>query len=216
MINKSQYIRLTIVLLAPLLILGWWLAHKEIILPHHHVIQCEEFDSHISCFSFPTTKNGQTRHNSDSVRLWQASLVSGFNHPIITLGHTYATYVPGKGLKSLPPVGGGILKTVRLPPASFCRISPISGTKDEWGYQCAGPEIAPESFKFADEETNIKFKNAINQIENEMEENEGIQIRAYIASVLMPLIFYFLVSMVVFFAIKLVRYVINGRQPSPE
>lgn len=220
MINKKQYTRLTIVLVIPLLAFGWWLADEEVLLPRHHVINCEVFDSHISCYSFSATKNTADNwlHRNGAVRLWGARLAGGFHHPIVTLGHSEIKFVDGKTI-TLPPTDGGIKKFLNLPPRSIedrsfasCEISPKLDDIKNWGYSCIGGDLIPDSFYFQDEQTNYKFQEAIKLIGDQRTKDEKMEIRAIFASFLAPIISYFLLSASLFFLIKIVKYVIYGRK----
>lgn len=151
MINKKQYIRLTIVLVIPLLVLGWWLADKEILLPRHHVIYCKEFDSHITCNSISVTKREADNwlYRNGAVRLRGARLASGFHHPIVTLGYSEIKFIDGKKV-TFPFIGGGIKEILNLPPRpiedhSFasCEISSFADDIKNWSYSCTGGDSVP-------------------------------------------------------------------------
>ncbi|WP_367067047.1 hypothetical protein [Oryzisolibacter sp. LB2S] len=220
MINKKQYIRLTIVLVIPLLAFGWWLADEEVLLSRHHVINCEEFDSHISCHSFSVTKNTADNwlHRNGAVTLWGARLAGGFHHPIVTLGHSEIKFVDGKTI-TLPPTDGGIKKFLNLPPRSIedhpfasCEISPFADDIKNWGYSCSGHDFIPDGFYFQDEQTNHKFQEARKLIGKLRASNENMQIRAFLASFLAPIISYILLSVSLFLIMKIVKYVVYGRK----
>jgi len=220
MINKKQYIRLTIVLVIPLLAFGWWLADEEVLLPRHHVINCEEFDSHITCNSFSATNNeaDDWLYRNGAVRLWSARLAGGFHHPIVTRGHSVMTVVDGKTI-TLPPTDGGIKKFLSLPPRSIegkvfasCEISPILDDIHNWGYSCSGYDFIPDSFYFQDEQTNHKFQEARKLIGELRTSDENMEIRAIFISFLTPIISYLLLSASLFFLIIIVKYVIYGRK----
>lgn len=219
MINKKQYIRLTIVLVTPLLAFGWWLATEEILIPRHHVIYCEEFDSHITCSSDSATKSGADNllYRNAAVRLWGARLSGGFRHPVVTLGHSEIKFVDGKTI-TFPPTHSGIKKFLTLPPKSIesntfasCEISPFADDTKNWGYSCIGGDLIPDSFYFQDEQTNHKFQGAIKLIGELRKKNEKIEIRAIFSSFLAPVLFYFLLSLALFLLIKITKYVIYGR-----
>ena len=222
MITKKQYFRLTIVLAIPLLALGLWLADKEVLLPRHHVINCEEFDSHISCSSMSTTKSGADKwlYRNGAVRLWEARLAGGFHHPIVTLGHSEIKFVDGKTITT-PPIDGGVKKVLSLPPKSIedntfasCGISPFADDNKNWGYSCIGGDLIPDSFYFQDEQTNQKFQEARRLIGEQRIENEAMEIRAFFASLLTPIISYLLLSATLFLLIRIAKYVIYGRSSS--
>lgn len=222
MINKKQYIRLTIVLVIPLLTLGWWLADEEVLIPRHHVINCEEFDSHISCYSFSATKDTADNwlHRNGAVRLWGALLEGGFHHPIVTLGHSEIKFVDGKTI-TLPPTDGGIKKFLNLPPSSnanssfaSCEIAPFADDIKNWGYSCSGYDFIPDSFYFQDEQINHKFQEARKLIGKQRASDESMEIKAVFVSFLTPIISYFLLSASLFILIKIVKYVIYGRKSS--
>lgn len=222
MINKKQYTRLTIVLVIPLLALGWWLADEEVLLPRHHVIFCEEFDSHITCNSISSTKSETHKllYQNGAVRLWGAHLAGGFHHPVVTLGHSEIKFVDGKTI-TLPPSDGGIKNILNLPPRSIknrsfasCEISPFADDIKNWGYSCSGNDLIPDSFYFQDEQTNNKFQEARKLIGEQRTKDEKTEIIALFASFLAPITFYLLLSAVLFLLMKVVKYVICGRKRS--
>jgi hypothetical protein len=220
MISKKQYARLSLVVAIPLLLLGWWLAEKELILPRHHVIYCEEFDSHIRCNSLSATKSeaDDLLYRNGAVRLWGARLASGFHHPIVTLGHSEIKIIDGQTI-TLPPTDGGIQRVLRLPPKSIeasafssCEISPFADDTKSWGYSCIGGDLIPDSFYFQDEQTNQKFQAARKLIGEQRAKDEKMEVRVLFASLLTPLFFYFLFSAALFLLMKVVKYVIYGRK----
>ena len=215
---KRQYYGLTVVLVIPLLLLGWWLAENEKVLPLHNVIYCQESDSDINCNSISATKSeaNQALYQNAAVRLSGARLERGFNHSVVTLGRTELKFVDGEMIE-LPPVGGGVKKNLSLPPRSiqgkifsYCEINPYSDSEKYWGYSCSGSGMASEGFYFEDEGTSKKFKNAKNKIEEQIKNNEAMNIYGLFATVLTPIIFYLISSLVIFLLVKIVRYVVYG------
>lgn len=209
MIHKRQYIRLTIVLLIPLLALGWWLASEEVLLPRHHVIFCEEFSSRITCNSVEVRKDEADNllRSYGAVRLWGARL-GGFHHPIVSLG-----------LSEIPPVDRGINKTLTLPPRSIkdnpfasCEIFPVADTISVWSYSCMGGDWDGDRFYFQDEQTDNKFREAVKLIDEESAKNEKLKTKALSFSLLAPFIIYFLLSLSFFLLIKIFKYVIYGHK----
>lgn len=219
MISKKQYLRLSIVLAIPLLLLGWWLAEKEAILPRHHIIYCEEFTSHISCSSSSATKIQRDNwlFRNGAVQLWGALLAGGFNHPIITVGHSEVTASNGN-TTTLLPKDGGIKMVLSLPiersAFAYCEVSPFADDPNKWGYSCSGGELIPDSFHFQNEETNHKFQEARKLIGEQRAKNETMEVRALFATILLPLIAYFLLSASLLVLAKITRYVIYGRHNS--
>jgi hypothetical protein len=228
MITKKQYIRLTIVLSIPLLALGSWLAANKIIFSSHSVILCDEFDSHISCFSISATEESANNllYENDAVRLWGARLEGGFHHPVVIRGHSEIKSIDGEA--QAPPVDGG-RKILSLPPKSIgnrvsiwnrvfssCEIAPLLDDDKNWGYSCRGdvgdPDFSPDNFYFQSEDTNKKFQEAIKIIAKHRLENESMEIRALIASLLTPIVSYLLLSAVIFLLVKTSKYVIYGRR----
>lgn len=219
MISRKQYIRLTMVIIIPILLFGWWLAENEKILPLHNVIYCQESGSDISCYSVSVKKSDANiaLYQNAAVRLWGARLESGFHHPIITLGHSEINFVDGKSI-SLPPTDGEKNKYLSLPPKSIqgnalasCEITPYAHSEKNWLYSCIGSDLEPDGFYFKDDNTSQKFNRAKNIIEEQKKNNDEMNFRGLIVTVLIPLILYFGLSLVIFLLTKIVRYVIHGR-----
>lgn len=220
MISSKQYRRLTIVAVIPLLLFGWWLVENEKILPLHNLIYCQESDSAIACNSISVTKEeaNNALYQNAAVRLWGAKLEGGFNHSVITLGHSEIKVVNGETV-TLPPSDGGIKKFLILPPRSIqgnmfasCEISPYANSDKNWGYSCIGGDLVPDGFYFSDENTSQKFLKAKLLIEEQKKKNETMSIRGSIFTMLTPLIGYFVLSVALFLLSRIVRYVVHGRE----
>lgn len=216
MINKSQYKRLTMILLIPLLGVGGWLAEKEIISPVGHTIICTELKSNIDCFS-SSLRKGEVQsllHQYSPVIMSSALIMSGFSHPVVTVGNSKIKYINGETVVT-DPIGGEVKKTLRLPPEelagnlySSCRIYSVSGSNKNWMYSCAGGY--GETFYFQEEKTNKKFREARKEIEEQRRSNEKKEIMLYISAVLSPIFIYIMLSFVFVFLVKIVRFVIHG------
>lgn len=217
--TKKQYFRLSMVLFIPLLILGWWLSEKEFMISHHHLINCEEFESHISCVTVDGTKEEKTSWmfgNGSVTLLRSARLTFGLHHPVITVNVPEPRFVD---YYVLSPAGGGVQKTLSLPPRidlnyaewafMSCNIEPMPNSATDWVYRCFKGE--PEAFRFADESTNQKYRQAVSAIKDQMQRNDSMAFRAQLASVLAPLFFYGLLSLSFLVLAKLSRFIINGR-----
>src|SRR5690606_4892233 len=232
MINKKQYNRLTIAFALPLLALGWWLAENESIFPLHRFIICEEYNAGISCRSRFTTKSEATsnRFQGGVVTLRGARLIRGFNHPVVSLSDM--KYFKGKFIYTPPDVepdhlnpplnAEGTLQTLSLPPKfpaydplSYCSISKHRDGNGRWTYWCSGRATGFHNsgvFKFQDELTRQKFEIAEKSIQIKYLKNKDIQNVAYIASVLVPSILYFLFSLSAFYLIRVTKWVIHGNK----
>ena len=220
MISSKQYRRLTVVAVIPLLLLGWWLAENEKILPLHNLIYCQESDSAITCNSISATKKeaNSALYQNAAVRLWGAKLEGGFNHSVITLGHSEIKVVNGE-TATVPPTDGGIKKLLILPPRSIqgnmfasCEISPYANSDKNWGYSCIGGDLVPDSFYFFDESTSQKFLKAKLLIEEQKKKDEAMSIRGLIFTMSTPLIGYLVISIALFLLSRIVRYVVHGRE----
>lgn len=217
--NKKQYVRLSLVLLVPLLLLGWWLSEKEIIISHHHFFNCEEFDTHISCATVGGTKEDMRSWTSQdgAVTLSRvAHLSRGMRHPIVTVSVSAPIFV---GYDVVAPATGGVRKMLSLPPRvknevdlafMSCNIEPMPDSETSWAYRCFKGE--PEAFQFEDESTNQKFRQAVAAIKNQASQNANMALRARIASFLTPVFAYACLSLLVFVLAKLTKFVIHGRR----
>lgn len=220
MISSKQYRRLTIVATIPLLLLGWWLVENEKILPLHHLIYCQESGSAITCNSIPVTKAeaNSALYQNAAVRLWGAKLENGFNHSVVTLGHSEIKVVNGEAV-TLPPVGGGAKKLLILPPRSVqgnmfasCEITPYANSDKNWSYSCIGGDIIPDGFYFSDEGISKKFLEAKLLIEQQKEQSEAMNLRGAIFTALTPFIGYLFISIALLLLRKIVRYVAHERK----
>lgn len=219
MISRKQYLRLTIVLLIPLMLLGGWLVVYEKILPLNNVIYCRESDSEITCNSILVTKveANKALHQNGAVRLWDARLEGGFNHTVISLGQSEIKIVNGKAT-TLPPINGGVRKNLSLPPMAIrgnifesCQINPIPSSETDWFSSCIGGDFIPEKFYFSDEKTRQKFQSAMILIEEQRKKNKAINVLGIGFTALVPLIVYFLISAALLLLSRVVRHVLYGR-----
>jgi len=220
MINKQQFKRLTLVITIPLLLLGWWLAENEIIFKTNYIIDCEEFDTHFSCVGFQSTRKSKNEFFTNSGGILvsgSARLTNGFNHPVVTLGINETEYKNG-ALQVTGTIGAGISKNLiinRNIGANYsgngpCRLSPYAGDNPNWYISCV--RESPGGFTFQNAATAKKFREMFEEVKREEEKFAGYKVRAYVIQILIPLLAYFLLSVLLLITSKIIRYVINGKQ----
>lgn len=218
--TQNKYIRLSLVLLVPLLITGWWLSEKEVIIPHHYFFSCGEFDSHISCAAI-VEKEGQIISRiktNGAVTLSRVALLErGLHHHIVTVNVSTPLFV---GHNVVGPANGGARKMLSLPPPvtneinsvfMSCNIEPMPDSEKNWVYACFKGE--PEAFKFADESANRLFRQAVADINRQAPKYEDMAIRARLVSFFLPLFSYAIISLLFIALAKLSKFVVHGRKP---
>lgn len=218
MIRRIQYIRLTIVLLIPLLILGWWLAYDEVLFKNNYLVSCQEFNSYITCNSSAIKKNDDMDllYRNGTIKLHGAKLIHGFEHPVILTELEETKKINGNDFELLP-TNPRHVTMLKLPPNFMnrsnllsCEISEIESKQNNWTYLCSGDRNIIGFFKFLENDTNKKFKDSILLIEQQRTENKNRAILTMSISTLLPVLFYALLSTILFCLIKIFRYVIYG------
>ena len=216
--NKKQYVRLSLVLLLPLLLLGLYLTEEDFLIPHHHYFLCDESETSVTCSSMNVSSKTMTAmtHSAGAVTLLgSARLDKGFHHPVMV---TKTQTLYGTDNEINPPTGG-VKKMLNLPLRGSsleeemlmsCRIYPMRESDRDWIYECLSQE--PESFRFIDDRTNKKFRQAVEVLRNQTEQNKILALRNQILSVLLPLFGYLLLSLLIALLAKVSRFVIHGRQ----
>ncbi len=214
--NKAQYKRLLLIVLLPLLGLGWWIADGEFLFSHHQMISCEESVEQFICTSIQTSKNekSMSEFQNGGVVLWNgARLSEGIHARIVTTGTPEMEYRDGafhqKGIN-----GAGIDKIVSINRhigADFrdggpCRLSPHADDVNHWNLSC----LAEGNFRFADEKIRKKFLGLNEAVEFEKRKLSSTLRNAYFFSLLIPLAIFLMCSGLVYFLVKLVSFVRHG------
>ena len=222
MLSKQRFKRLTIVLVAPLLALGWWLASSDVLFPNSSVITCGESETGISCGS--RTYARVSPYMEDGAIEFQGARFFGFNHMVVAYPLSTSKVVDGK-LVPTPRTTAGVRKALRLPPAptgdnpyARCWISPYAESSENpkhWNTTCSGygANDASEDFTFVDEKVHQKFLEGSSQIASMRAENRKRE--AWVAGLLFvtPLIAYLALTAALVLFARVVRYVVHGRQP---
>lgn len=214
--TKVQYKRLLLLLLLPLLGLGWWIADGEVLFSHHQMISCEELEAHFICTSLQTTQDEKfmSEYQNGGVFLWNgARLSEGVHARIMTTGIPEMEY--GDGAFHQKRINGaGIDKIVKINRhigASFrdggpCRLSRYADDANHWNLSC----LAEGDFRFFDEKMRKKFLSLNEAVELEKRRLSSTLRNAYFFSLLIPLVTFLLCSGLIYFFVRLVSFVRYG------
>lgn len=172
MITSSRFWRLCLVMVVPLLVLGWWLSKNEKIVNYHIRIGCFDAYSSIDCVSTSVNRSEAFGDSSDhriSIN-GAASLAGFFVHDVVRMDlRENLNLESGKLIEDSFVRGGPMRLTlplqVNLVGASRdertrCNISGV--TEKVWLYNCVGYEV--RFFEFAREADNKKFREATREI----------------------------------------------------
>lgn len=214
--TKAQYKRLLLLLLLPLLGLGWWIAADEVLFSHHQMISCEESEEHFICTSIQTTQNEKfmSEYQNGGVFLWNgARLSEGVHARIVTTGVPEMEYRDG-ALHQKKINGAGINKIVSINRhigASYrdgepCRLSPYAGDANHWNLSC----LEEGGFRFVDEKMRKKFQGLNDVVELEKRRLSSTLRNAYFFSLLIPLAIFLLCSGLIFLCVRLASFVRYG------
>ena len=214
--TKPQYKRLFLLLLLPLLGLGWWIADGEFLLAHHQMISCEESAEQFICTSIQTTKNekSMSEFQNGGVLLWNgARLSEGIQARIVTTGIPEMEYRDGAfHQKSIKGVGiNKIVSINRHMGADFrggipCKLSPHADDANHWNLSC----LVEGNFRFVDEKIKSKFLGLNGAVELEKRKLSSTLRNAYVFSLLVPLAFFLMCSGLIYFLVKLVSFARQG------
>lgn len=207
MITRKQYARLTIILLAPLIFVGIWLAGEEKILPWSNIISCVERDLIISCDSKIASQKSQREylHRSGATRLQGADYIGSLDYFVTTSpfdGDVVTKKHENVKLGSFLTSQKWVYNT-----ENSCEISYFDENK-KWLYYCGS---VGGYFEFDDNNIDRKFKEALGEIKT-IRETRKLHKWIYVsASIMIPLILYFLISALLLFFSCIARFVIYGR-----
>jgi hypothetical protein len=163
--TKAQYKRFFLIVLIPLLGLGWWVADSEILFPHHQMISCEESEEQFTCTSMQTTKKEKSLfdYQNGGVFLgWNgARLSQGFHARIVTTTGISEMELKDGVFQQKRIRGAGIDKIVsinRHVGAEFrnggpCTLGNRADDPNHWYLSC----LEEGNFRFFDEKMNEKF-----------------------------------------------------------
>lgn len=223
MIARKQYFRLTVLLLAPLLLLGLWLA-EEGNLPINQVIYCNAEAANPYCYSINTSKKGQRSSFLPDGRVAIGGSaggilengfmyrVKGVEHPTHSSASSHGSFSTIDGKNSL------FLKLPRKTTGTYMANSCVIHLSPErdgsWLYQCDDGDTG--RFFFAQREVDEKFLKLHNDVAHLKELRESRHKMLAIMVLLLPLACYFLLSLAYLCLRRLARFVINGKKNRPE
>lgn len=217
MLSKSQFGRLTAVLILPLLFLGWWLAKHETLIESDYLLRCEEIQSSFSCISLPMSKARKSSYLFDSGGVFvraNAQLTYGFREKIaaeVTPFENKAGEVPATVTKQLTLSGHvGQHTSLALPSVGPCWLDKIGGSADDWQMRCHGSNGFNEFFKFVDKAAADKYDALYQHVRREEARLDKMGMYAGIVSIIAPLAAYLFASLLVLILYKLACYVKSG------
>ena len=153
-------------------------------------------------------------YRNGTIKLHGAKLIHGFEHPVILTELEETKKINGNDFELLPTHPRHVTM-LKLPPNFMnrsnllsCEISEIESKQNNWTYLCSGDRNIIGFFKFLENDTNKKFKDSILLIEQQRTENKNRAVLTMSISTLLPVLFYALLSTILFCLIKIFRYVI--------
>lgn len=217
--KRSQFFRLTLVLLLPLLGLGLWMAKEQTLFPSDHYIYCERGSFGLWCAANQkeSWKIDDERYGYGAVHLWKAALPSGFHHEVIVIRSTN----PRLGSSETVPVESGKRQWLNLSRTERyfgrCEITVTGHSSDApWGLFCEGDSGSVSEFVFVNPTEDKQYRDALKRVSELEDEYTKRGYWGEAANLLAPLLAYFLLALGVVSAKAVVRFVIHGNQRKPE
>lgn len=203
--TKSQYKRLCLVLLLPLLFAGLVIAEKEMLIDNHFISSCFDDVTHFTCTTIPTSRQIRHRTVMRGGMFLRSAKVAGFSEIVIPSGTSQARRLTAD-LRQ-PPSIADISAAMGI--QGHCDLDVLLGRPGEWSLDCGG---RPGTFfRFADEQVQQKYADAIASIRAGEAEYTQRGKLAYIVALLLPLLAFLALSAVGWLA----SYVRHGRQGAP-
>lgn len=215
--NKSQYYRFFLVLLFPLLALGWWSAEANVFFDTH-IIQCMEDYSNKQYYCYSFEKSQEHRIIDPNVFLSnKAILVGGFHEKVVLRGIIEVEYQDGVEHERIIGAGEEIINVGRNIVGNsndgVCTLSPVSDVKGsfvvgEAALTCSNRTFG--TFSFLDKKTAEKYMNLFVSAEKEAQKISKQERYEYVVSLLIPLAIFLLSSGTVNLLKKIVLFVRYG------
>jgi hypothetical protein len=213
--SKKQYLRLTLVLLIPLLAMGLWFVRSDVILPNHYkLFSCGYLLGEFRCSGRLTKVKGGSYIYSNGTFINNAYL-----YPLVPAS-IIAWDIPSPSTNRFDGEVESSQKNVRemlltddmypKPKDSIekCILDKLDGNKGEWRYYCTASHSF--DFKFKDDVVNDEYlklfdlsKDTNDRLNREIFDNK-------VTSFFVPIVVYFLISLALFLLIKIVRFVSTG------
>ncbi|MCG9053655.1 hypothetical protein LH447_11210 [Laribacter hongkongensis] len=223
MLSKKQYLRLTLVLTAPLLIFGWFLAESRTIFSIHNIIYCHEYDVNVTCQERAATQAEKSEEyfRDGAIRFHGAIFANRFSHPVFDIDKEMSPPSQENLFQHVEPSSKKIL---RLPPtkdkyseASSCDlimpfkyINPSAKNEDSWSYSCIGSVSRDGKFYFESKKTESKFLAASMLIDKKRAAAQKITTIKYIIIIFIPYFTYFILSAIFLCLIRIKKFIIHG------
>jgi len=220
--NKAQFKRLALVLVIPLLLLGWWMAEVELFIEHHFITECSPHKYTSPCFSIIASRTGALGwSNSGGVYMhFHARLDSGLNEDIISTAGSVVEIRNGAVVRR-EALGAGERQNLYIPANlgaglySGCFLEKYAGVESgRWHLRC-GSSFS-EEFRFADSSVNERFLNLSKIAAAEISRMMNVSRGRYIFSIFIPVGVFFLLSLLALVAVKIFSFVRYGVQRKQE
>lgn len=203
-ITKQIYKRLTIVLTVPLLLFGLWLAENKTFQDRELIVCNDDF----ACFTAIPLMSSYSGLFMNSVKI-----PNGMNEEIITTGESVMGFKDGE-MKQIEVRNKDIKKRLTIgknQDDGYCTLAQYANQNENWSLTCV-PNGINENFKFVDLEVAQKFKKLAEVTRNETDKRNNQNKIGFIFAVATPLVFYLILSLIIFLLGKIGRYVIHGKE----
>lgn len=220
--KKQQFFRLTLVLILPLLGLGWWFADMQLGEMTYRT-ECSVGGKNFACHSFRSTKL-QSYQDSMTGGLYvgmanyvRGAKVDGLHGTKITAAKPQI-----ESSKTSPDVVadltkttiGGIVNAELRRNEGHCALNRIIDSNFHGQLICNFKAATP--FTFDNSDDHVMFGELVQKVYEMGEKNVSNQRNQFALLVLAPLLAFFLLSAVIALLSKCIRFVIHGTNPKPQ
>lgn len=216
--NFRRFARLSAVLLLPLLGLGVWLADEEAVFRQTTWVECNDAEVSFNCVSVLTTRSDSLDRYSrgGGVFVLGARLDAGFDHSVVVYDGADSKYSEGVGYE-VTPLGSGVRKRLQIDRnvgADYdgkgpCNLRPYAGNDGVWSLSCGQ---WGSTLKFQEEEDSKKFAELAHVVKEINRRARSNSQTAYVASVVLPVAVFLVLSGALFLLMRTARFVWFGRE----
>lgn len=215
--NRRQFFRLFLVVLLPLVGLGFWLAEDEVVFSQHKWIECRDEGARFGCIPLTVTSRGyiDLQGRAGGVFVSGARLSNGFDEEVVVYSGFESSYSERDGHRA-KPTGIGTKKRFQIERTvgadysgeGHCRIGQIAGNDQLWTLNCGRGTM---TFQFDEEPVSAKFAELAKTIRDIQGRSRTIGRYAYAASVLLPMVAFLALSAIAWLLVMAARFVRYGR-----